>query len=107
VHTVGNEVVLESLPLPLAQPEYGAVKSTVVIEILNGEAAILSYEKRLTIRPIPNVPVMGRFSQEQTSLLRPKAEGDESSLPLPVKPILLQVKCWDFHREAVFGIVEM
>jgi hypothetical protein len=43
VHTVGYEVVLESLPLPLAQPEYGAVKSTVVIEILNGGAAILSY----------------------------------------------------------------
>jgi hypothetical protein len=46
-------------------------------------------------------PVMGLFFQEQTRLFGPKPESDESSLPFPVKPMLLQVKCWDFHRGAV------
>jgi hypothetical protein len=60
VHTVGYEVVLESLPLPLAQPEYG----------LNGEAAILSYVRRDSPSALHQIsPVMELFPKNKLIFL--------------------------------------
>jgi hypothetical protein len=42
VRAVGDEVLLEGLPLPFVQLEYGTVKTTVVIKVFNCEEVIFS-----------------------------------------------------------------
>src|SRR5260370_37198697 len=40
VSSLGYEVVPERTPLPVAKSEYGAMKATAAIEVLNGEAVV-------------------------------------------------------------------